>query len=84
VVIVFASQPKDLKDGNDTWLRKWEPGEVPRYVKELSAFFRDKHADLLAEIRDNPKDKLKGERLDKLSAAMAEFEKQFDGKEAAV
>jgi F-type H+-transporting ATPase subunit alpha len=84
VVIVFASQPKDLKDGNDTWLRKWEPSEVPRYVKELSGFFRDKHADLLAEIRDNPKEKLAGDRLNKLSAAMAEFEKQFDGKEAAV
>ena len=44
-----------------TLLRDAQAGEIPRYMTELIEFFRAKHSDLLTSIRDNPKDKIKGE-----------------------
>ena len=49
-------------------------------MKEFASFMQAKHDDILSEIRDNPKNKIKGDIEDRLKAALKSFTEQFEGK----
>ncbi len=81
VVMIYAATPKKMERGASTWLRAYAEEETPRYVSELADYMRSKHSDILGDIRDK-NSKIEGELKDKLDAAMAAFDKQFEGKAA--
>ena len=84
IVMIFASQPKGLKRGAQSWIRKYDVSEVPRYMSELIEYMRAKHSDVLDEIKQNPKAKIKDDLLAKLDKALEGFDAQFEGKAATV
>jgi F-type H+-transporting ATPase subunit alpha len=80
VVMIYAGTQVN-KDGHSSWIRKYEPSEGPRYMKELVEFMRAKHEDILNEIKDNPKAKIKDEIQGRLDKALASFDESFEGAE---
>lgn len=81
IQIYAATQPKE-KGGRASWVRQYEPSEVARYAVELISFMRAKHNDILKDIRENPKKKFDDAMRERVNAALAGFEKSFDGKKA--
>ena len=91
MVQIYAATRAKAKDNRGSWVRKYKKSEVQRYAQELSEFFKAKHSDLLDEIRNNSKafvtdlkarDKGNwdaGTLCGRIDAALATFEKQFQG-----
>jgi len=82
VAMIYASSNKTGE--NVSWVRKYAPSEVPRYMKELVEFLRTKHKDILDDIRNNPKKKVDDAMRPRLDAALSAFDKQFSGQAAAI
>ncbi|MBI5494121.1 MAG: F0F1 ATP synthase subunit alpha [Deltaproteobacteria bacterium] len=76
VAQIYAATQGIQKGSRETWIRAYPVSDVPRYMTELADFLTDKHADLLKDIRDNPKSKIDPyrERMDK---ALTEFKAIF-------
>jgi F-type H+-transporting ATPase subunit alpha len=49
VVQIYAASPR--ADGKPSWLRSYPIEDVTRYANELSGFLRERHPEILAEIR---------------------------------
>ena len=90
--LIYASTRPRAKDTSATWIRRFQRSEITRYARELVDFLKAKHGDLLKEIREDSKkftadikarDKGNWEKdtmCGRLDAALAAFEKSFDGK----
>lgn len=79
IQIYAATQIKDPKT-KATFVRQYQASEVSRYADELIVFMRSKHADILKEIRENPKAKLDDAMRARINTALLAFEASFDGK----
>ena len=79
VVQIFAATESKSKEDRTTWVRYYKPSDVSRYALEMVDFMRNKHPEILKEIRENPKNKIKDELAVKLHAALKEFSAVFDG-----
>jgi F-type H+-transporting ATPase subunit alpha len=79
VVQIFAATESKSKEDRVTWVRYYKPEDVPRYALEMVEFMRNKHPEILKEIRENPKNKIKDELAAKLHSALKEFSAIFDG-----
>jgi F-type H+-transporting ATPase subunit alpha len=78
VVSIFAATPLE---GRESWVRRYDVGELGRYEEEMLAWMRSTHPDLLKEVRE------KGDLPDALAARLAsaldEFAKLFQSKSAS-
>lgn len=83
VCMIYAASPKKLEKGAPSWVRGYHESDTPRYVEELADYMRSKHSDILTEIRDGNA-KVAGDLKGKMDAAMATFDKQFDGQTVEV
>jgi F-type H+-transporting ATPase subunit alpha len=71
----FEEQTVSIFAGTNGYLDAVATSDVVRYEAEMLSFMRDKHADVLAEIRSSQK--FEGEVADKTKAALEAFAKQF-------
>ena len=78
VVQIFAATEPRSSENRATWVRYYKPQDVVRYATEVIEFMRNKHPELLKEIRENPKAKVGDELRGKLNAALGEFADIFD------
>lgn len=81
IQIYAATQSKDASRA--TWVRQYKSSEVPRYALELILFMRSEHADILRDIRENPKKKIDDAMKARIDIALKAFETSFDGALAA-
>lgn len=81
VQIYAATQSADAS--RKTFIRKYISAEIPRYAKEMILYMRANHADLLKEIRENPKNKVDDKMKLRLNKALLDFADVFDGKLAS-
>lgn len=81
VQIYACTQSKDASRA--TWVRQYMSSEIGRYAQELILFMRSEHADILKDIRENPKKKIDEAMRARIDAALRAFEASFDGKLAA-
>lgn len=79
IQIYAATQIKD-QTTRHTWVRQYQSFEIPRYAAELILFMRSEHADILRDIRENPKKKIDDAMKTRIDAALKAFEASFDGK----
>jgi len=79
IQIYAVTQARD-KTSRATWVRKYLASEVGRYAYELILFMRSEHADILRDIRDNPKSKIDDAMRQRIDKALKVFEDSFDGK----
>jgi len=77
VQIYAATQPRS-QENKATWVRYYKPSDVVRYATEVVEFMRNKHPEILQEIRENPKGKVDDAMRGKLNAALQEFADVFD------
>lgn len=82
IQIYAATQARDSQS-RATWVRKYRSNEIPRYASELTMFMRSEHADILRDIRDNPKSKIDEAMRKRIDAALRAFDESFDGKLAS-
>ena len=79
VMQIYAASPR--ADGKPSWLRKYPTADVTRYADELSAFMRERHPEILGEIRET------GALADpvkrKLEEALDAFDRVFQPSENA-
>ncbi|MBN4077445.1 F0F1 ATP synthase subunit alpha [Sulfobacillus acidophilus] len=78
VVQIYAATQSISKEKPETWVRKYEAKDVPRYAAELLAFLHASYSNILDAIKQNPKEKIAGNIREKLNAALFEFEKVFE------
>jgi F-type H+-transporting ATPase subunit alpha len=71
----FEEQTVSIFAGTNGYLDSIPTADVTRYEAEMLSFMRDKHADVLGEIRSSQK--FEGEVADKTKAALEAFAKQF-------
>jgi len=71
----FEEQTVSIYAGTNGYLDSISTADVTRYEAEMLGFMREKHADVLAEIRSSQK--FEGEAADKTKAALDAFAKQF-------
>jgi F-type H+-transporting ATPase subunit alpha len=62
-------------DGRDSWIRRYELEDIGRYEKELLAYMKSDHADILEEIESTQK--LEDDVAAKLAAALDAFGEAF-------
>ncbi len=79
IQIYAVTQSRDSKT-RATWVRKYQSSEVGRYSLELILFMRSVHADILKDIRENPKKKIDDAMRARIDAALTEFDATFEGK----
>ncbi len=72
VVSLFSAMPSD---GRDSWIRRYELEDIGRYEKELLAYMKSDHADILEEIESTQK--LEDDVAAKLAAALDAFGEAF-------
>ena len=72
VASIFAATPPDDRD---SWIRRYELGEIQRYEREMLAYVRENHGGVLDAIRQSGK--LDDETEAKLVAALDEFAQVF-------
>jgi F-type H+-transporting ATPase subunit alpha len=72
VVSIYSCMPQE---GRDSWVRRYELGDLLRYEREMLEFIRTRHGDILKNIRD--KKTLDDETEQKLIAALDEFGNAF-------
>ena len=77
IVQIYAATQAKAKDSTATFVRHVEPQDIPRYAEELVAYVRAQHAEILLEIKNNPKRKIDGELRERLNQALLDFEKVF-------
>ena len=77
VVQIFAATQPVAAGTRETWIRTIPTGDVVRYMAELRQFMTDKHADVLKDIRDNPKAKVDDKMRERLNKALTEFKAIF-------
>jgi F-type H+-transporting ATPase subunit alpha len=79
VVQIYAATPR--ADGRPSWVRSYPAEDMPRYADELTAFMRQRHPQILAEIKSSGvlSDATKG----KLDEALDAFGKVFQPSGAA-
>jgi F-type H+-transporting ATPase subunit alpha len=79
VVQIYSATPRP--DGRPSWVRSYPAEDVPRYAQEMTAFLRQRHPEILAEIKTTGvlSDALKG----KLDEALDAFGKVFQPSAAA-
>lgn len=77
IVQIFAATQAKSKESNATFVRHVEPKDIPKYAEELVAYLRGQHAEILSEIRNNPKRKIDGDLRERLNQALLAFEKVF-------
>jgi len=68
VVSIYACTPQAERD---SWVRRYELGDVSRYEREMLDFVRTRHGDVLKSIRDTGK--LEEGTEQQLAAALDEF-----------
>jgi F-type H+-transporting ATPase subunit alpha len=78
VVSVFAATPRE---GRESWVRRYEVGDLQRYEKEMLEFVRSSHGDVLKTIRETGK--LDEDTQRKLAAALDAFAEVFQASKAA-
>jgi F-type H+-transporting ATPase subunit alpha len=78
VVAIYACTPQE---GRDSWVRRYELGDIRRYERELLEFTRSSHGDVLESIRSTGK--LEEETEQKLIAALDAFVEIFQPTAAA-
>jgi F-type H+/Na+-transporting ATPase subunit alpha len=73
VVQIYAATPR--ADGKPSWVRSYPADDMPRYAEELSAFLRQRHPQILDEIKSSGAlaDAVRG----KLDEALDAFGKVF-------
>jgi F-type H+-transporting ATPase subunit alpha len=73
VVQIYAASPRS--EGRPSWVRGFPVDDMPRYADELSVFMRERHPQILAEIKSTGAlaDALRG----KLDEALVAFGKVF-------
>jgi F-type H+-transporting ATPase subunit alpha len=79
VVSIYAATPQE---GRESWVRKLPIDDIGRYERELLAYVRAQHADILSKIRDTGV--LDDETEKKLVAALDAFAKIFQPSKAEV
>jgi F-type H+-transporting ATPase subunit alpha len=72
VVSIYSCTPQE---GRASWVRNLAIADIQRYEGELLEFFRARHADILASIRDGGR--LEEDTEKKLIAALDDFAKAF-------
>jgi F-type H+-transporting ATPase subunit alpha len=72
VVVIYAATPQE---GRDSWVRRLPLEDIPRYERELLAFIRTQHAEVLQRVRETGA--LDDETEKKLVAALDAFAKLF-------
>ncbi len=72
VVAIFAATPREDRP---SWIRTIPVSEVSRYERDMLAFLRDRHPEILADIRDTGA--LSEQTEQKLIAALDEFAELF-------
>ena len=72
VVSIFAATPPK---GRDSWIRRYEIGDVQRYEGEMLEYLRDNHGQIFENIRNTGK--LDDETEASLVAALDEFAEVF-------
>lgn len=77
IVQIYAATQAKSKESSATFVRHVDPKEIPRYAEELVSFLRAQHADILAQIRENPKKKIDGDLKERLNRALLAFEQIF-------
>src|SRR5690606_28633292 len=83
VQIYAATQPRP-KTGAASWLRGFAASDASRFVREAIDFLKAKHADILKDIRENPKKKVDDAMRERLNKALEDFVAGFDGKKVEV
>ncbi|MBL4818162.1 MAG: F0F1 ATP synthase subunit alpha [Deltaproteobacteria bacterium] len=78
VVQIYAATQAKSKESKETFVRQYDTKVVSRYMEEMIAFMRAQHADLLEDIRENPKKKIDDDMRARLNKALGEFEKVFE------
>lgn len=83
IVQIYAATQAREKGSRASWVRRYRAKEVQRYMSEMLNFMRTKHSAILEEIRTKPKQKIEDKGSvnikSRLDAALAEFEKVFQG-----
>jgi len=77
IVQIYAGTSAVSAEQREPWVRKFPVADIRRYMKELAEYMASSHADLLKQIRDNPKKKLDDEIKKKLDAALKQFGQLF-------
>jgi len=79
VVQIYAATPR--ADGKPSWLRNYPLEDVTRYMDEMSEFMRERHPEILNEIRTSGAlgDAVRG----KLDEALDAFAKTFQASATA-
>lgn len=72
VVAIFAATPREDRP---SWIRSIPVSEVSRYEREMLSFMRDRHPEILADIRETGA--LSESTEQKLIAALDEFGELF-------
>jgi F-type H+/Na+-transporting ATPase subunit alpha len=80
IVQIYAATQSKSKEDHSTWVRRYSPNEIPRYAAELMAFMRARHADVLSDIKNNPKRKIDDAMRVRLNLVLQAFEKIFEAK----
>jgi F-type H+-transporting ATPase subunit alpha len=79
VISIYACTPQEDRD---SWVRKLELEDISRYEKEMLAYLRSQHADVLEAIRETGA--LGDETEQKLIAALDAFDEVFQPTKKAV
>jgi F-type H+-transporting ATPase subunit alpha len=80
VVQIYAATPR--ADGKPSWLRNYPLDDVTRYMEEMSEFMRERHPEILTEIRTTGA--LGDAVRSKLDEALDAFAKIFQASSASV
>jgi F-type H+-transporting ATPase subunit alpha len=74
VVQIYAASPR--ADGGASFVRNYPTEDITRYADELSAFLRQRHSEILAEIKSSGM--LADQTRSKLDEALLAFGKVFE------
>lgn len=77
IVQIYAGTATMSAESRETWIRRYEVEDIPRYMKELGEYLTSSHAAVLDQIRENPKAKLNDEVTKKIDAALKAFADLF-------
>jgi F-type H+-transporting ATPase subunit alpha len=79
IIQIFAATQARSATNRETWVRKYKSSEIGKYVRELTLFLRSEHADILRDIRENPKKKIDDAMKERIQKALKAFDDSFEG-----
>jgi len=77
ILQIYAATSSVSKESRETWVRNYPVVDIQRYMSEMSEYMASSHADLLKDIRDNPKKKLDDAMTKRLDQALRKFAELF-------